>query len=121
MYSLSRPYKLAQIYHTGSPEAIHSPVHGGVATYAKIPGFSGVFIGTLSGVVIDRSTRKELLLSNQHVFFPYQSKSPNVKPGLPIYITGIPDKPIAKSLITKAESNPWPREKMTEALAKEGT
>ena len=110
----SRPYK---IYHTGSPEAVHSPVHGGIAVFAKVPGSSTVGVGTLSGIVIDRTNRKKYLLSNQHVFYPVGPS----KGGLSVYMTGDQSKPIAKTYRTKAESNPWPKEKKDEALATIGT
>jgi len=114
-------YSQAYAYHTGSPEASHIPVHGGIAVYARIPNFPSNFIGTLSGIVFD--SKKKYLLSNQHVFFPYQSKSPAVtsKGGLSVYMTGDPKKSIGKTLRTKAESNPWPKEKKQEALDKIGT
>ena len=111
---LNPPYA----YHVASPESIHSPVHGSIAVYTKIPNFGSRYIGTLSGIVIERSSRKKYLLSNQHVFFPYQSKSPAVKPtgGLSVYMTGDASKPIGKTYKTKAEKNPWPKSDRQKAL-----
>lgn len=119
---ISRAYLLSQTqaYHTGSPEAVHSPVHGGIAVYVKIPNYGFRHVGTLSGIVIDRTSRTKYLLSNQHVFFPYSAGSA-VKPGLPVYMTGDPNKAIAKTFKTKAESNPWPADKKNEAIATIGT
>lgn len=105
-------YSLA--YHTASPGSAHIPVHGGISVYTKVPGvYPSIAVGTLSGVVIDRSTKRKYLISNQHVFFP---TGPSVKPGLQVYhaVDKIADKPIAKTYLTKGEPNPWPKEKRAE-------
>ena len=112
-------YSLA--YHTASPEVIHRPLHGGIAVYTKIPNSTARFVGTLSGVVIDKSTKKKYLLSNQHVFFPYQSKSKDIKPGLSVYSPDSSTVAIAKTVRTKAESNPWPTADKDKALKTIGT
>jgi hypothetical protein len=125
---MSSEASLLYAYHAGSPEAPHVPLHGGVAVYTQIPDYPSRFVGTLAGIVIHRSTKEKLLLSNQHVFFPYQSGSKKIKPGLSVYhsIASAADKPIAKTLITKAEKNPWPKEiwakdRGKEALSSVGT
>jgi len=107
-------------FHTASPRIKHIPIHGGVSVYVKIPGTTKIFIGTLSGVVINKSTGKRYLLSNQHVFFPYQSGSPNIKPGLPVFAVGDSRNPVAKTTITKAEQNPWSKSQQAQALSSIG-
>ena len=93
-------------YHSGSPSAPYSPIHGGIAVYTKVPGYyPRINIGTLGGVVFDKKSGRQYLLSNQHVFFPYKSSS-NVKPGLQVYhdYDKIADKAIAKTLIEKTDN-----------------
>lgn len=102
-----------EAYHTASSEVVHTPIHGGVAVYTKIPNSGIRHIGTLSGIVADKSSGKRYLLSNQHVFFPPETKG---KTGFAVYQTGDSSKSIAKTAKKKEVKNPWPAPMKTKDL-----
>lgn len=60
-------------YHSGPSGARHIPAHGGTTVLTKTPRMTNLTVddwtGTLGGIVIDRTTKQQYLLSNQHVFF----------------------------------------------------
>jgi hypothetical protein len=59
-----------QAFHTDiSPSAKHNPIHGGVGVYIPVGGGSAL-LGTIACTAVETRTKKNVILSNQHAFFP---------------------------------------------------
>ena len=90
-----------QAFHTSTD--VHTPIHGGVPLV--IP---GLLVGSIACAAVELSTKKPVLLSNQHAFFPVVNGK-RLPAGTKIFQKGDSVHPVAQTYKTIAEPNPWPK------------